>query len=92
MPICEHGHQHNVFDTGKIHTCKGCAVCDFIIRQRRPTETSEDLLDTLINNVLEYAVQENPEEKAHIPARSENECRELMSESIKKWVHQIFKQ
>ena len=91
MPICEHGHDHNIFVTGEVHQCRGCPICHELQCQIKQAPTNEDLLDTLIDNVLEYAVQDNPEERAHIPTRKESKLRELMTKSMSDWVHQVFR-
>jgi len=91
MPTCDCGHDHNIFIVeGDIHDCKTCGTCAYLREQEKAKPSNDDLLDRLMDNVLEYAVQDNPEEKAYIPTRRETECRELMNKTISQWVREIF--
>ena len=51
----------------------------------------DDLLDTLMDNVLEYArPQPDPNDKCTIDHRHYSKCREAMKASILKWTHQFM--
>jgi hypothetical protein len=93
--ICQHGHEHNIFEDGEVHTCKGCVVCDFIIAQGHKAPSREDLVRQLIDAVHEatridglpcgrYGVElEAPDLRLYI--HDEPTLRQKMIDLISEW-------
>jgi hypothetical protein len=98
MPICEHGHDHNIFVTEDTHDCRNCGVCAEI--EARAPPTNEDLLDRLIEAVLQEAEVDGlpylnrggdlPDVQVVVPERKDRKLRKRMSDIMREWVREIF--
>jgi len=98
MPTCPCGHDHNIFIVeGDVHSCKTCGVCAYLREQEKAKPTNDDLLDILIEIVEQHVSPENScrgcaemGNPHYVHPKDMKECREQMSEAMKKWVYEIF--
>jgi uncharacterized protein YggL (DUF469 family) len=98
MPICEHGHEHNVFVTeGEPHNCKTCGVCAYL-EENSLESKKNNLFDALIDIVEQHLYVDgltesqarNGNAQAYVPKDELEKCKEEMSNEILKWTKDLF--